>query len=125
MSFLSKLFSKPVDERAIQAAQSWLVLCDAYDAEKSWEEASSIFKGAVDEQKWEKILHSSRKPLGELVTRKQISAETKKTMPGVPDGLYAIIRYSSQFTNKKETIETVTVFMDTDTVWRSCGYFLK
>ena len=125
MSLISKLFSEPVDERALQAAHSWLAYCDAYDTKKSWEEASTIFKRAADMQKWEEIFLAVRKSLGEVLLREQISAKTQKALPGIPDGLYVVIRYKTKFANKNESIETVTVSMEDDAVWRACGYFLK
>ena len=107
------------------AARSWLALTDSAKYGQSWEEAASLFKGAVTKVDWEKAVKGVRSPLGALKDRKVRSATFTRTLPGAPDGEYVVIQFESQFENKAEAIETVTPMREKDGAWRVSGYFIK
>jgi hypothetical protein len=92
---------------------------------ESWQNTSSYFKNAVDENQWEKSLNSVRKPLGEVLSRNAISKNYTKTLPGAPDGEYVVIQYETSFINKASAIETVTPSLEKDGIWRVSGYYIK
>jgi hypothetical protein len=107
------------------AARSWLALTDSAKYGQSWDEAASLFKGAVTKADWQKAVKSVRSPLGAMKTRKVKSATFTRTLPGAPDGEYVVIQFESQFENKAAAIETVTPMHDKDGAWRVSGYFIK
>ena len=107
------------------AAKSWLALTDSAKYGQSWDEAASLFKGAVTKADWEKTIKSVRAPLGAVRSRKVKSATYTRTLPGAPDGEYVVIQFEAQFENKASAIETVTPMLDKDRTWRVSGYYIK
>lgn len=117
--------NSPAIEAAKSAASGWLALVDAQDAKSSWQQASSAFKSAVTAAQWSQALDSVRRPLGALRQRESKAAEFKTSLPGAPDGKYVLLQYQSTFESKAAAVETVTVVMDPDGVWKVVGYFIK
>lgn len=113
------------EQAAQDAASSWLALVDNGKYAESWKEAAELFRNAITPEKWQQSLHAARDPLGKLLSRKVISANYTKTLPGAPDGEYVVIRYESSFEHKQSAIETVTSMLERDGKWRVSGYFIK
>ena len=129
-TFLLIGFSTSADDsnavaQAQVAAKSWLALTDSAKYGQSWEDAASLFKGAVTRVDWEKALNGVRSPLGAMKVRNVKSVTFTRSLPGAPDGEYVVIQFESQFENKATAIETVTPMHDTDGTWRVSGYFIK
>jgi uncharacterized protein DUF4019 len=110
---------------AVNAANAWLYAVDAGKYAESWGKTSSYFKNAVSKSQWETVLTSTRKPLGEVLSRKVTSKQYTTSLPGAPDGDYVVIQYETSFQNKASSIETVTPSLEEDGVWRVSGYFIK
>lgn len=113
------------EQAAQDAASSWLALVDNGKCADSWKEAAELFRNAITPENWQHSLRAARDPLGKLISRKMISATYTKTLPGVPDGEYVVIRYESSFEHKQSAIETVTPMLERDGKWRVSGYFIK
>ena len=113
------------EELAQQSAESWLALVDAGKYGDSWDQAATIFKGAVTKADWQTKVGAVRAPLGKLVSRKVKSAQFSKTLPGAPDGEYVVIQYDSTFEHKQSAVETVVAMLDKDGQWRVSGYFIR
>ena len=111
-------------DAAVIAAKSWLALVDAKEYEKSWQEAAPFFKDKVKEGQWSEMIAAARKPLGVMKSRELSSAVFKASLPGAPDGEYVVIQFKTSFTDKRESVETVTP-MKADGTWRVSGYFIK
>jgi leucyl aminopeptidase (aminopeptidase T) len=110
--------------RAKVATRSWLALADKGD-DKSWDEASSLFKAAVTKAAWANSLSQVRWTLGVMKSRKVRSAAFTRTLPGAPDGQYVVMQFDSEFERKAAAVETVTSMLDKDGTWRVAGYFIK
>jgi len=124
--FLQSLWADSIKELSAQkASDAWLSMVDKGKYSESWQNTSSYFKNAVDENQWEKSLTSVRKPLGKVLSRKAISQNYTKTLPGAPDGEYVVIQYETSFENKASAIETVTPSLGKDGIWRVSGYYIK
>jgi len=65
-----------------------------------------------------------RKPLGNVESRVLLSAVEKKSLPGAPDGEYVVIQFKTAFSNKRDSVETVTP-MKSGEAWRVSGYSIK
>ena len=113
------------EKAAIAAAEAWLELVDRGDYGKSWSEAASYFKNAVDEATWEQQMVAARKPLGESISRKVKGSKYATSLPGAPDGEYVVIQMETSFENKSSAVETITPMLDGDGRWRVSGYFIK
>ncbi len=99
---------------ARSAAARWLALVDVSDYPASWQQAGAMFKGAMDAERWTRSVSAVRGPLGALRQRKDLSAEAQQTLPGLPDGQYAVLAYDSVFANKAAAVETVTLVKEPD-----------
>ena len=110
---------------AIAAANQWLALIDAGGYAKSWQESATYFKNAVTEDQWVQLLNATRRPLGELVSRKVKNATYTTSLPGAPDGEYVVIQFETSFKSKRSAIETVTPMFEENSGWRVSSYFIK
>jgi hypothetical protein len=123
--FTSGGFASSDDEAAaVEGATAWLALVDAGEFGESWEEAGSLFQGAVPKQRWEEMLAGTRRPLGKVISRAVKSKEYRTSLPGAPDGQYVVIQFETSFENKAEAVETVTP-MHEGGGWRVTGYFIR
>lgn len=113
------------EDRAQAAAETWLKLTDAGDAAASWDQAATLFKGAVTKEQWKQALAGVRPPLGKATSRKVISRQFTEKVPGAPDGKYVVIQYQTVFEKKPSAVETITPLLDTDGAWRVSGYFIR
>ena len=111
-------------DSAVTAAKAWLVLIDDQEYKKSWQEAAPFFKDKVKEEQWSEMVAAARKPLGIMKSRELISAEHTTSFPGAPDGEYVIIQFKTSFSDKRDSVETITP-MKADGAWRVSGYFIK
>ena len=109
----------------MRAAEAWLSLADAMNAQESWNQAAAAFKAAVELQNWEKTLPKARQPLGAVKTRTHLATKVTTTLPGVPDGEYVVMRFQTEFANKKSAIEVLLLQRETDGAWRTVGYFIR
>ena len=66
----------------------------------------------------------AREPLGTKTSRKLKTISFPTTLPGAPDGHYALATFDSSFTNKAAATETLTLMDDAGT-WRVAGYFIR
>jgi hypothetical protein len=121
----NSMASAEKENKAVEAAKTWLALIDEGKYGESWETAAVYFKNAITKEKWGQMLTAVREPLGKLVSRELKSKTYKKSLPGAPDGEYVVIQFTTSFENKKSGIETVTPMLDRDGKWRVSGYYIK
>ena len=112
-------------EKAVDAAQTWLALVDQGSYGESWDTAAAYFKQAITKDKWKQAITAVRKPMGRMLSRKLLSKTYTQSLPGAPDGEYVVIQFETSFKNKKSGIETVTPMLDKDGKWRVSGYYIK
>jgi hypothetical protein len=110
---------------AVDAAKGWLALSDADDGAATWDHAAAPFQAAISKTGWSEALKRARQPLGAVKSRKLVSSEFKRSLPGVPDGEYVVIRYDTQFDHKAHAVETVVPMRDADGRWKVSGYFVR
>ena len=110
---------------AVDAANRWLVPADAGDGAATWDQAAAAFQAAVSKADWSAALRQARQPLGGVTSRKMVSSEYKRSLPGAPDGEYVVIQYDTQFEHKAHAVETVVPMRERDGSWKVSGYFVK
>lgn len=113
------------EQAATVAAESWLEILDAGEYKRTWAEAASVFKSAINEEGWVGMVGPIREPLGEVESRELIRAVYSASLPNAPEGEYVVIQYKTDYKNKKGAVETITPMLDTDGQWRVSGYFMK
>jgi hypothetical protein len=111
--------------KAEAAALAWLALTDAGDYPRSWDQAAGFFQASVSKPNWIHTVGNIRQPMGSLISRKVKSATFTRSLPGVPDGEYVVIKYDTQFEHKDSAVETVTPLLEKDGSWKVSGYFVK
>jgi len=111
--------------KATSAANAWLKLVDDGDYEGSWQHASTLFQDNVGIDAWTQKVAAVRGPLGPLLSRKLIDSHTATSLPGAPDGQYAVMHYQSSFKSKQSAVEIVTSMLDKNGEWRVAGYFIE
>lgn len=117
--------AEEAEDRAVEAALTWLAEVDAGDYGASWDHAAELFKKAVSREDWEAAASGTRGPLGELGERVLQSTTFTSELPGAPDGEYVVIQFKSSFAKKKNAVETVTPMKDPDGKWRVSGYYIR
>ena len=122
--FAALLFAAPVNDQASSSGEAWLKLIDSGKYADSWKEASAYFRSRVPEKTWISMVQGVRAPLGPLVSRSQPSVTFAKTLPGAPDGNYALMQFQTSFQKKANALETLTVMADGEQ-WRVAGYFIR
>jgi uncharacterized protein DUF4019 len=123
--FALVLFAAPANDQAAPSGVAWLKLIDSAKYADSWRDASTYFRSRVPEKQWVTMVQGVRAPLGALVSRKQRGNITfTPTLPGAPDGNYAVIVFDTAFQNKASAMEQLTVMADGEK-WRAAGYFIR
>lgn len=117
---LSAVAATP-EEEASAIGQKWLSLLDDQKYEESWKQASTMFQGEVTQERWLAALKQSREPLGSFVSRTTARVDFTKVLRGAPDGEYAIIHYTTNFKNKSDVTERLTLVKE-DGKWLMSAY---
>lgn len=108
-----------------KATATQLRLIDAGRYEESWAVAADVFRQQVARDEWSRIARTARDPLGTVKDRKLRSLTYATTLPGLPDGDYAVFVYDSDFAQRSKVAETIAATRGTDGAWRLSGYFIK
>jgi hypothetical protein len=115
----------PTEQAGQACALTWLKIVDGGDYARSWDQAASRFREAVPKDRWVSQVGAVRGPFGAVKSRRPLSAQFSRSLPGAPDGEYVVVRFSTSFENKAEATETVTPMKDADGQWRVSGYYIK
>ncbi|MAD02363.1 MAG: hypothetical protein CMK65_01870 [Pseudoalteromonas sp.] len=124
ITFLSCFCANAEELEVINRAKSWLVLIDNGQYQQSWQQTDSLFKQAMPQSNWSNVLKQVRVPLGKVILRKNLSLMKYDSLPGTPDGEYVIIQFQSQFMNKEQAVETISLSKNSGQ-WQPIGYFIN
>jgi hypothetical protein len=105
------------------AAKQWLSFVDGSEYAKSWSRAGAPLRARITSKDWQNTIAPVREPLGPVMQRKFLSVTVSNTMPGLPDGKYAVMQFNSRFAGKS-AIETVELDME-DSIWTVIGYSMN
>ena len=122
--FAAVLCAAPVSDQAASSGEAWLNLIDSGKYADSWKEASTYFRSRITQKTWVSMVQGVRAPLGARTSRKLQNITFTKTLPGAPDGSYAVMVFQTSFQNKASAAEQLTVMADGDR-WRAAGYFIR
>lgn len=116
----------PVGEDQLEAAtilaKRWLALVDEGKYADSWSAAGKLFKANVQQDKWVQALTSGRQPLGKVVSRELAGREAKTEIPGAPAGQYIVVAFATNFEQKTDIVETLTLIQEEDGQYQIAGY---
>lgn len=111
--------------QGLGAAETWLKLVDKGAFGLSWAGAGKVFKSSVSQGHWDNLAAAVRTPLGPVVRRKLSEHKFLTRLDGMPDGLYLMLRYQTEFEKKAAAVETLTLAKEDDGFFRVIGYFIK
>lgn len=114
-----------VGDMALQQGMKWLQLVDDEQYALSWKESGPIFKSSVTQEKWIEAMQLVRQPLGIVTSRELAMAQAPSTLPGLPEGEYLIMTFSTVFdSNTSVSTETLSMVKVNDE-YRAIGYFIR
>jgi hypothetical protein len=108
-------------DAARKVADKWLAQLDSGDYSGAWEQTAQAFRTAVPREQWQEGVGAGRKTLGALKDRKGLEAGVRDNLKGGPPGEYVTIVYLSQFANRPEVREIVTMYLESGR-WRVIGF---
>lgn len=107
-----------------EAAHTWMKLVDEGDYVLSYDESDPLVHTQVTSDQWHQAVEQARTPLGGVLKREISSLTLSTSLPGLPDGEYAMVLFSSQFEVKSEAVETLPMSKASGE-WRPIGYFIR
>jgi hypothetical protein len=110
---------------AQSAARAWLALVDKGDADASWKSAGTKFDEVFPLEKWREALKTYRTPMGALESRTAIATTFSKDVPDLPPGEYANVQFRTNFANKVDANESISLERTADGAWLVIGYALR
>ena len=119
VAFFATAFATETSSADLEfVASNWLKLADTGDENGEWDQASPIFQSHITRPDWVRTIENMRHQLGRTISREVSGVEKKKTLPGMPDGPYAIVRFKSSFEKLPKATEYVTVIQEKDESWK-------
>ena len=112
------------DDEVVAESRRWLGLIDEGKAGLAWDGADASLRASVSRAKWIDGIRDLRKPYGRIKQRKTTQIARAHSLPGAPDGDYAIIQFDTEFANGRHASELVTWTL-TNTSWRVAGYQMR
>jgi hypothetical protein len=110
---------------AQSAARSWLALVDKGDADASWKSAGAKFDEVFPLDKWREALKTYRTPMGALESRTAIATTFSTDVADLPPGDYANVQFRTNFANKVDAHESISLEHTADGTWLVIGYALR
>lgn len=114
-----------VNDMALQQGKAWLQLVDDGLYAQSWDVSSAIFKTSVSQAKWIEALQLIRQPLGVTKSRELAKTQAPSTLPGLPDGDYLILTFSTSFDGNASLATETLSLVKINGEYRTIGYFIR
>jgi hypothetical protein len=105
------------EKTAEKAAQTWMALLDSGQFEKSYEHLGAETQKTMTRENWVTYLDKTRKPLGQISSRKLIKTEDEKSTTAAVNKS-VVLRYESSYRNQKPIVEEFAVMQEPDGNWR-------
>jgi hypothetical protein len=83
-----------------------------------------LLRARADRELFASQIQKARTGTGALQARELIDASYSTSVEGAPEGQYVILHYHSNFANRQDTVETITLALAKG-YWRVDGYYIK
>jgi uncharacterized protein DUF4019 len=114
-----------VEELAAQRqAMGFLVYLDDGRFADSYAYTGTLLRAQADRELFSSQVQKARAGTGALQARELIDAAYNTNVEGAPAGQYVILHYHSNFANRQDTVETITLALAKG-YWRVDGYYIK
>jgi hypothetical protein len=90
----------------------------------SYAYTGTLLRAQADRELFTAQIQKARAGTGALQARELIDAAYNTSVEGAPEGQYVILHYHSNFANRQDTVETITLALAKG-YWRVDGYYLK
>lgn len=90
-------------------AKQWLSLIDDQNYADAYKQMGAGARSKSSEQEFAAKIGGERTPLGAMASRTLKDVNAAKTLPGMRDGQYTIVRFDSSFAHKTAAVESVTL----------------
>lgn len=110
---------------ALEAATELLDLIDRGDFEAAWDRASPHAREKGDRASFVRQMPDVQRRLGAKVSREAQSTEFKTELPELPEGQYALFRFTSEFAEVGVVDEALSLQRLGDGEWGLLGYFVR
>ncbi len=113
------------EERAAQKeALGFLQYLDQGRYADSYAYTSAIIRAKMNAAQFAQELKKDRGSAGAKQTRKLLDASYTTSLQGAPAGRYVVLQYNTDFANKKDAVETLTMSYENG-YWRVAGWYLR
>lgn len=102
-------------------AKQWLILIDDQNYADAFRQMGAAARSKSSEQEFAAKISAERAPLGAMSSRTLKDVNAAKTLPGMRDGQYTIVRYDSSFARKTDAVESVTLVSENG-AWSVVSY---
>lgn len=107
------------------ATKAWLELIDAGNYGKAWQITATLARTLESEPGWTAKIKGVRGPLGKMEERLDGMQQWTNELVGAPKGGYMIFTFKTNFANRRDVVETVTLIYQNDGKWRVLGYSIQ
>ena len=91
---------------------------------ESYAYTGMLLRARADREAFTAQIQKARTGTGALQARELIDAAYNTSVEGAPEGQYVILHYHSNFANRQDTVETITLALAKG-YWRVDGYYIK
>jgi hypothetical protein len=105
-------------------AKQWLTLIDDQNYADAYKQMGAAARAKETEQVFGARVGGVRAPLGAMSSRTLKDVKLTKTLPGMRDGQYAVVRYDSAFAHKAAAVESVTLVSE-NSAWSVVTYSIN
>jgi hypothetical protein len=105
-------------------AKQWLTLIDDQNYADAYKQMGAAARSKSTEQDFATKVGGARTPLGAMSSRTLKDVNVAKTLPGMRDGQYTVVRYDSAFAHKAAAVESVTLESE-NCAWSVISYFIN
>lgn len=113
--------STPMTPTPDARAKQWLTLIDDRNYAEAYRQMGASERNQASEQDFATKMGAIRTPLGAMSSRTLEDVKLTKTLPGMRDGQYALVRYDSAFAHKAASTESVTLVSESG-AWSVVNY---
>ncbi len=108
------------------AAIHYLSIVDNQVYGASWLASGHLTRDLIPQEIWAEGIRAVRMRLGVVKARKVHNFRTTTTLPGGTEGNFMIIYYQTQFANKPNAVEQVTLIMQPPLgLWHVISYSIE
>ena len=108
------------------AAEQWVTLVDAGNADESWRQAAAAFKSVKPTGAWSFSVERLRHVLGPLTSRTFKTSALADELPTGQRGKFVVVRFESVFARQLgTTFETIATVQEEADQWRVIWYDVK